>query len=1733
MGTLASSIRTRWGRWTVAAGVALAVLVPAVAFAATASFSSKSPSSGSTITNTRPTIAVTVYDRYGAHGSSAIKMSVDGHSVRPSVTYIVSGGFNPAHPDYRRFKVTYRPGTAFSTGSHKVTVTIHDKKHKTSTSSWSFKVAGPEPAYGASFSSASPARDSSSTVTRPSISVSVSDKYGVKGSGTYSMSIDGTSVVASVKYAKSGDYDHFTVSYRPSSGLPYGTHVVSVGVTDLHKHHTDYSWGFTVNGPDPVYEEMPVAGAACTDCHTGYPAAHPMQQCSLCHGADRPVGPPSYSPSDISAHTLACSLESPCHGGGGGFPHVLSSDCESCHGGQYADIPASHSLDVVALHTAPTTFCTAKGCHATSLTKEHYRYTKDGVRLSCVTCHGSTDARVVAAIAAKSTACLDCHDFSKTIHGGTTTAHAGVGTCVKSGCHTSDVTSVHKGNCNACHAAGTTPSTTCTTCHASGTYHANEATAHVLPVGGCIGDQCHGTSAGGDAALVHKDVCERCHTGDGTPVKTCSTCHGSDTLSLHPGQSAAHTADATSCTSSRCHGTSVTTIHEKAPGGPCGMCHDGSSTPTKVCSDCHDSDIQAVHANAAASHDASSSTCISADCHTNSDVAAIHATETGGPGCVCHTSGDAPTLDCATAGCHPGDLGTVHAAAGEAHTSTNPTCVSANCHVGNVTTLHTNAPLGCKSCHRSGQTLTADCATCHGTDLVTVHASADASHAVPSSMCVTACHANNVAGIHSGTTRGCLACHSTGSTPSTTCSDCHDGTTQEQHASAGVYHTAPAGGCVLSGCHGADVTQLHLATGGLGCARCHAPGQTPTIVCTSCHASDLITVHASADASHAVAAGSNCTGAVCHATNVAAIHNVAGVGCVVCHAEGKTPSTDCSTCHPADIVIVHQKADASHSVATGGSCYTPTCHTSGNVATIHQANPDVSCVACHTPTATTIVCTACHPKTGVPDRHSFAAASHLAPTGTCVQSGCHAADVTLLHLTGPNCAACHGANAPTTLVCTTGGCHSSSLTTVHSAGTVYHAARAGYCVKSGCHGGDLTTIHSANGTGPGCAACHAADVTPSETCTDCHPSTEAAVHASADISHTVSQTTCAGYGGSSPCHHTRVDSFHRTAPDGCRSCHASGTTPSLVCATCHVGANAPTHASAQATAHVAAGGLCVNSQCHSTDVSAIHAGSTKSCLACHGPDATASVTCTDCHTDSVFTLHPTASTHHVVPAGTSCMAPDCHSGTDVASIHDAANGGPGCTACHNTGTTATLDCTAAACHGSDFAVTHAKSDASHAVTSTCVRSGCHTGDAVQLHAAGPGCAACHDNPNHAPSVACSDCHAGDSSSVHDPIIGTKHDPAPGACTAAGCHAISVAGTHSAPAGTYSSNPGPGCAPCHDDGPLTVDCVTCHVGAQAPTHPAAASKHAAPTGTCVKNGCHDSNVTVIHVKNGKQHCEACHNGNTPTLECATCHAGGFTPAHPAPIDKHTADSTISCTQASCHGTNVAVIHTTQVTHTDGTTAPGCIACHADNKTPSLVCGDCHGAGFPANHPAPPAAHTSTDACTGLCHDANVATIHTTATPSHPVPPGCVACHDGVKTPATVCANCHTPGTYHASASSKHAVSNTCTRTGCHSSGDVSVIHVKNGVQMCVDCHAVAVDPAVKGTDCTQCHPGGADHTASHAECNSCHADLYHYNPATIGTGDCLSCHNQGGTWAHPNVGWCHCDDPNGMVWTGLW
>lgn len=1570
------------------------------------------------------------------------------------------------------------------------------------------------------FSAKAPVSGSSSVITKPTISIYIVDTYGIKGTTSFSMKIDGKTVKPKITYKinkKKRDYKRVTLSFRVTASLRVGPHTVVVKIKNTRKKTATVTWKFTVKSPPrppappqpTTPDPMPVTIAAsnCGACHVGYAATHPMTQCGLCHGNGRPQGEPSYSSGDESAHTLGCALEVPCHGSGGAFPHALDADCARCHSGVYAGIGVRHaSIEAEAAHATTSAGCTITGCHLASLTLEHYRRSVAGAKLSCATCHSSASTRVIAAIRARSTDCGGCHSLTSA-HAIPAGSHTASNACVAAGCHVASVITVHGATggpgCDACHAAGRTPSLVCASCHtgSANQVHSKAAVAHTATAGTCVTALCHLADVTAIHGVPGGPGCLACHAAGKTPSADCATCHPGALDAIHPRIGTAHTAPVDGCVSSVCHARDVTTVHG-APGGPgCAACHEAGVSARIACASCHAGDLTGRHSSATAKHTAASSNgCVSAACHP-ANVAALHGVA-GGPGCAaCHGPGKVASTTCSP--CHSSDMVTVHPLAVTKHTAPVGTCVSSSCHAASVTAIH-GAPEGpgCPACHAAGKTLSVVCTACHTTDLVALHPVADAKHSAPLGICAQpACHTANAAVIHRALAgSGCSTCHAPGKTPSLVCATCHPGDLTPRHPSANGAHTAPASSCVTTGCHIANAATVHGAVGGPGCAACHAPGKTPSLVCATCHPGGVASLHASATAKHA-APKSTCVQSGCHGADTATLHTqVGGPGCAACHAAGKTASILCADCHSGDLTPRHPSAVTAHR-APASSCVTAGCHTA-DAATLHSAAGGPGCAACHAPGKTpSLTCATCHPG-NIATLHASSTAKHASAASTCVQVGCHVTDAATIHTQtgGPGCAACHAAGVTASIVCVS--CHTGDLTSRHASATLAHTAAAGLCVSSTCHVTNVATIHAA---GLGCIDCHGIGRTPSLVCATCHGADLVSLHPVASARHATT-ASCVQAG----CHLTDAARIHAAAGGpGCPACHKAGTTPVLTCVTCHPGGFTPAHP-APAAAHTAPAGSCVTAGCHVADAAGPH---TKiggpGCAACHKTGTTPTLVCVSCHSGDVAALHPNAAASHASPAS-SCVKAGCHV-SDVVAVHGAP-GGPGCIACHTLGKTPSVVC--GSCHlGHGFTLHTGFAAAHSAPVSTCVLGGCHAPDVVYLHGAGnggtgctachpvhapagsPGCAACHA-AGKTPSIGCADCHSTDLRIVH-PLATTKHAAPAGDCVKPGCHASSVAALHAAAGG-------PGCVACHDTGKTpTLVCSACHSTNLTTVHPLAAGKHGAPASDCVKAGCHVVDVTAVHGAVGGPGCAACHDtGKTPSLVCATCHVGSTQALHPLAVTKHAATANTSCVRTGCHGSDIAGLHAVPG-------GPGCVACHAAGKTPAITCATCHpGTTFVvhARGNVPHVAPNGTCVQTG-CHVASVVTLHIGG-------PGCVPCHAPGVTPTVQCTACHgvDPATVHAAiVGTKHTASaSTCTATGCHNA-DVAAPHGKTGGPGCAVCHAVGKTPSV---DCTICH---GSFTSSHPVPAAAHT-----SPAG---GPCSGCHDSNVATLHgvtggPSCGACH-------------
>ena len=353
----------------------------------------------------------------------------------------------------------------------------------------------------ATFTSRTPASGSRVSSTRqPSIKAVVYDRYGVRGTGTITLYVDGVRVTPSVSYTMSR-YRRFTLAYVPRTPLANGTHRVYIVVKDLKRHVSTISWSFSEVAPPPP---------SCTSCHgTSYALDNAMgPNCTGCHSG-RFAPKHGYYPADYGhpfpAGKAVC-LGSGCHSSGGMVPFEgknigkLHPTCTICHGGG----------------KTATLNCTTTGCHPEKALPHGYEVTKhlaapaaqiisiNGVGhgpFACSTCHTTLELGPIHLAPAGTATCMTCH--SSIVPAISTGWKKG---CVQGGCHAASGAHPMHGSVNVSHA------------RLKGT--AFDA---------CFSFSCH--LGGADAAAIHAVPgalgCVTCHGAGKTPTKDCSKCHSS------------------------------------------------------------------------------------------------------------------------------------------------------------------------------------------------------------------------------------------------------------------------------------------------------------------------------------------------------------------------------------------------------------------------------------------------------------------------------------------------------------------------------------------------------------------------------------------------------------------------------------------------------------------------------------------------------------------------------------------------------------------------------------------------------------------------------------------------------------------------------------------------------------------------------------------------------------------------------------------------------------------------------------------------------------------------------------------------------------------------------------------------------------------------------------------------------------------------------------------------------
>jgi hypothetical protein len=617
----------RFGVFVV--GLMLALSVPVMAFAATASFSSKSPAAGSSTTNRRPTISVVVYDRYGVSGSSNYSLTVD--SVKRTTVLARFSGWG-----LRRFRLSFTPTSDLQLGLNTVTARVHDARHHTSTTTWTFNVIDNVPPVTTTDAHLNYVINEGAPVL-PTIGLTATDAGGSDVAHTYYI----------LDKSEGGTQLTYTVpSSIPSAGTTPMLHSLEYWSVDnagnIETHHVFYFFVQLTPRTFAQNHESPTSlGLECT--------------LSGCHNSDLwTIHSGSEAATTVAGiEYVGCAL---CHNTNPGMP-LTTNNCTTCHG-------VLHHGDHIAIPSAgtdPAGTCTTTACHGSLMLVTHSLH-------GCATCHDSANALVAAAVEGTGATCETCHGPAA---GALFPAHDNpnhqvttANGCIAAApfCHTmhpaGDATHFHP-TCWACH--NTEEMTTPIDCVTSGCHeHSPVLTQHLQPVQHKTLNTCASGNAPGchpdNVALIHGnrplDGCPDCHANVSHDASTdCAVCHPAG-LAVHNTETlaaanAAHVNwDSFACVSAGCHSDDVGNIHGggiSAPRPGCADCHKaGTVLPTQpapiVCAQCHAAFVGVAH------YPQPSDTTRSTH-HLNA-------------GATCTTCHDRVTgiISCGTAGCHTGTV---------------------------------------------------------------------------------------------------------------------------------------------------------------------------------------------------------------------------------------------------------------------------------------------------------------------------------------------------------------------------------------------------------------------------------------------------------------------------------------------------------------------------------------------------------------------------------------------------------------------------------------------------------------------------------------------------------------------------------------------------------------------------------------------------------------------------------------------------------------------------------------------------------------------------------------------------------------------------------------------------------------------------------------------------------------------------------------------------------------------
>ncbi len=607
--------------------------------------------------------------------------------------------------------------------------------------------------------------------------------------------------------------------------------------------------------------------------------------------------------------------------------------------------------------------------------------------------------------------------------------------------------------CSTCHdditfnASPVVRGDTCVNCHASSLFASNhkEENFAYTEYGWFRTNSSMNASAPDIHDTMHKDKyvnCDSCHV-----TSECTKCHNQDDVfhATHGSNTASY-----SCGSESCHNLytfqygSYTNIDAWV------------ITPSPACENCHN-DVVSVSRHDIAGVHQSDLTPECQTCHsdylpdTHADIANL--SYSGDSCAVCHQSMDSAVIsaitnnDTSCASCH-----TLHGDITDIHTlnTTTSTLKCPDCHqntylpeLHNNFSVINNLPTNCSVCHSNANitisSATAECTTCHDSQLDEPHLNANHTSVAE---CII-CHDADLSIEHFD---NCSVCHTNPTkvdidSATNDCASCHVDQNVGFHTNMSAKHTRTST-CI--NCHkDSYLPDLHndfaLANEMTNCTICHdntkVNTDNATSDCITCHGQQLPTQHANEVAKHTTDACAECHGSV-YGSYLPDTHNATEENgrCDLCHSNVainmSISTSNCTSCHGPQVNEPHYNALEKHKFESPVEClvchdrYIPTAHTdqygNTNCLICHGNNPAIT----YLPTDKN--CSSCH-GAQLPAEHGDLTVVHTAAASPgCVRchntknvstihnnvcSTCHGSILISILPSTVECNECHGANA--------------------------------------------------------------------------------------------------------------------------------------------------------------------------------------------------------------------------------------------------------------------------------------------------------------------------------------------------------------------------------------------------------------------------------------------------------------------------------------------------------------------------------------------------------------------------------------------------------------------------------------------------------------------------------------------------------------------------------------------------